>query len=136
LDSPLSQVGEQRADVLAEVLQDSGISAIYCTEYIRTQQTAKPIAEKLNLKVTILKAAETRQLVDALRSSSATVVLVVGHSKSLPILIKELGGGDVPEILENDYDGLFVLLLPNAANSRLMKLHYGRPSRATAEIGH
>ena len=48
-DPPLSESGRARALKLAEMLGDSGIESIYVTEFRRTQETAAPLASKLEL---------------------------------------------------------------------------------------
>src|SRR5438874_10755032 len=40
----LSQQGHKRAKCLSDLLQDAGITGIYVTDFVRTQQTAEPIA--------------------------------------------------------------------------------------------
>src|SRR4030095_12239590 len=43
-DPDLSSTGLARADALARILKDSGITAIFTSEFKRTQETAAPIA--------------------------------------------------------------------------------------------
>ena len=52
-DPPLSPAGEARARVLAHVAGSAGVSAIYHTQYKRTQQTVAPLAAKLGLTPTL-----------------------------------------------------------------------------------
>ena len=120
-DPLLSVEGEARAKRLAAMLADSGIRAIYATEYKRTQDTAKPIAEKLGLKVQIQKGQDTAGLVALLKSSHAKdVVLVVGHSNTLPDIIKSLGGPAF-KIPDDEYDTIYFLV---PATGTLSKIRY------------
>src|SRR5687767_15049965 len=48
----LSPDGIERAQTLVHVLGQSGISAVYATQYIRTQLTVAPVASHLGLTVT------------------------------------------------------------------------------------
>ena len=48
-DEPLTAVGEQSARRIAERLGDRPIAAIYVSAYLRTSQTAAPLAERLGL---------------------------------------------------------------------------------------
>jgi broad specificity phosphatase PhoE len=41
-DPPLTEAGKKRAEVLAFMLADAGVDAIYVTEFQRTKQTAAP----------------------------------------------------------------------------------------------
>src|SRR6185369_15229958 len=55
-DPDLSPAGMARAEELVRMFGDSGVGAIYATQYKRTQQTIKPLADKLNLPVTQIDA--------------------------------------------------------------------------------
>ena len=46
-DPDLSDAGRARAESLAAALKDAKITAIYTTEFKRTQQTAAPLAKAL-----------------------------------------------------------------------------------------
>lgn len=118
-DPLLSAAGEARAARLAGLLADSGITAIFTTEFRRTQDTAKPIAAKLGLTTTIIKASDTAGLLARLKASHANdVVLIVGHSNTLPAVIKGLTGRDVT-IADSQYDDLFLLVPAAKTMSRL-----------------
>ena len=118
-DPALSAIGEARAAKLADMLANAGIGAIFSTQYKRTQDTVKPLAARLGVAVTTVPAAQTAQLVAALRGKHAgDIVLVVGHSNTVPDVIKALGGPDV-KIPESDYGDLFVLVPSTGALSRI-----------------
>jgi len=109
-DPPLSARGEARAAKLAEMLRESGVSAIYVTEFRRTRDTAGPLAKKLQLAIHQNPSGDTGALVRKLRGAHANdIVLVVGHSNTVPEIIKALGGPPV-KIAENDYDNLFIVV--------------------------
>jgi len=120
-DAELSEAGRARAEALANMLRDSEISAIYTTEFKRTQQTAAPVAKALGLTVTTLPAANQAALVAKLRTSTANS-LVVGHGNTIPDVIKSLGISELINISESDYDNLFVVLL--GEKPYLIRLHY------------
>jgi broad specificity phosphatase PhoE len=118
-DPLLSALGEARAARLASMLADSGIKAIFCTEYRRTQDTAKPLAVKLGLTVQSLPAADTTGLVAKIKAGpAADVVLVVGHSNTVPAILKAFGGPDVT-IGDNEYDNLFIIVPATGAMTRI-----------------
>ena len=103
-DPLLSQAGEARAARLAGLLADSGITAIFTTEFRRTQDTAKPLAAKLGLTPIVVKGTDTADLLARLKSSHANdIVLVVGHSNTLPAIVKGLTGRNVT-IADSQYD--------------------------------
>jgi broad specificity phosphatase PhoE len=118
-DPLLSAAGEARAAKLATVLAESGISAIFTTEFRRTQDTAKPLAAKLGLTPQLVKAADTAALLDRLRTAHPNdVVLVVGHSNTLPAIIDGLTGSRVT-IADSQYDDLFILAPATRTMTRL-----------------
>ena len=120
-DPELSNAGVTWAERLAEVLKDAGISAIYVTEFKRTQETASPLAKKLGISVTVVPAKETVSLVSQLRKGSGNA-LVVGHGNTIPDIMKGLGIATPIAIGESDYDNLFVVTL--GQEPQLVRLHY------------
>ena len=120
-DPPLTEAGKKRAELLASMLADSGVDAIYVTEYQRTQQTAAPLAERVHVKPTVI--SDMQQLIAAIRARKNGVVVVVGHSNTLPEIIAALGGPTV-KIADPEYNNLFVLTVGESQSS-LLRLHYG-----------
>ena len=118
-DPDLSEAGRLRAEYLAKMLKDANISAIYATEFKRTQQTAAPLAKALGLSVLTLPPGD--DAVPKLRSTTGNS-LVVGHGNTIPDLIKALGISEQINIPENDYDNLFIVVLDQ--KPRLVRLHY------------
>lgn len=118
-DPPLSPAGEARAQKLVTTLGDAGITSIYTTEYKRTQDTVKPIAAKLGLTAQTMAARDTAALVAKLKSAHATdVVLVAGHSNTVPAIIKALGGPDVT-VADDQYDTIFIIVPATGAVTKI-----------------
>jgi broad specificity phosphatase PhoE len=127
-DSPLSAVGVDRARELAHVTGQARVQAIYASEYVRTQQTVQPLADQIGLPVTQRDKADVAGLVtDILASHTGQVVLVAGHSDSVPDIIQELSGQTVPAIRENEFDNLYVVFLSRFGGKRVLHLKYGVP---------
>jgi broad specificity phosphatase PhoE len=120
-DSDLSEAGRARAEALAKMLKDANITAIYVTEFKRTQQTAAPLAKALGIPVTTLPAKDYAALIAKLRTLNGKA-LVVGHGDTIPGMIKELGISDPINIADNDYDNLFEIVLEE--KPKLIRLHY------------
>ena len=120
-DPLLSAEGEARAKRLAAMLADAGITAIYATEYKRTQDTAKPLAQKIGVEVRTHKAQDNAGLAAKLKADHAKdVVLVIGHSNTLPNVIKALGGPEW-KIPEAEYDTIYIFV---PATGVLTKIRY------------
>jgi broad specificity phosphatase PhoE len=120
-DPDLSAQGKSRAEALARALRDASITAIYTTEYKRTQETAAPLSRSLGVKPQIVPAKDTAALIGKLKGSSGNV-LVVGHSNTLPEIAQALGVSTPLKIGQTDYDDLFLVL--TGAKPRLLDLHY------------
>ena len=61
-DPDLTPEGEARAQEIARMFGDTGINAIYATQFKRTQQTVKPLADRTGVAPTILHANQTDEL--------------------------------------------------------------------------
>jgi len=120
-DPDLSEAGRARAEALAKMLKDANITAIYITEFKRTQQTAAPLAKALGITATTVPAKNTAALIAKLRGSNGNA-LVVGHGNTIADLIKALGISEPINIAENDYDNLFGVVL--VEKPQLIRLHY------------
>jgi broad specificity phosphatase PhoE len=117
-DPPLSVAGAARAAKLAAMLADSGITAVFASEFKRTRETATPVADRLGLVVHTVPADNTSQLLAQIRKEHANgIVLIVGHSDTLPGIIKAFGGPGVT-IPDNEFDNLFVLAPAGKAFTR------------------
>jgi len=127
-DPDLSPAGQARAQELVRMFGDAGINAIYATQYKRTQQTVKPLADKLGLPVNQVNAKSTADLLAQIRSrNSGQVVFVAGHNNSVPETIAALGGPTFPTIPETEYDNLYIVTVYRTGKARVLKLKYGSP---------
>jgi 2,3-bisphosphoglycerate-dependent phosphoglycerate mutase len=125
-DPDLSPTGQARAQELMRMFSDSGIAAIYATQYKRTQQTVKPLADKLALAVNKVDAKETAELVKQIRSrNTGQVIFIAGHNNSVPEIIAAMGGPQLPIIPETEYDNLYILTVYSDRPARLIKMKYG-----------
>jgi broad specificity phosphatase PhoE len=124
-DVGISEAGRCRAEALARMLADANVKRIYTSEVARTAQTAEPLATKLHIRPEVVPAADIEGLVEKLRAGAPDeVVLVVGHSNTVPEIIKLLGGGSVPPIGDSEYDLLFVATLTHPNQATVVTLRY------------
>lgn len=125
-DPPLSDIGRKRAAALRHALEKAGVTAIYATQYQRTQQTVEPLAKSTRLSVTRIDATRTESLVAEIRRKHrGETVLIAGHSNTIPGIIKALGVAESSAIADSDYDDLFVVTVPKSGPARLLHLQYG-----------
>ena len=109
-DPDLSDAGRARAESLARMLKDAGVVAIYTTEFKRTQQTAAPLAKALGIEMVTVPANTPTTLLEALKNARGNVV-VVGHSNTVPDLLRGLGVTPAVKIDDKEFDNLFVVTM-------------------------
>ena len=136
-DPPLTEKGVARSEALVRLLGAADIKAIYTSQFARTKLTAEPLAKQLGLTVTPLSLKtspsnpraiaeeSTKETVDKIMSLTGGSVLVVGHSNSIPDVIKMLGGDVVPTIDEKKFDDLFVVTVYANGKAKVIHLKYG-----------
>ncbi len=132
IDDPvLTPEGQLRARELARQLVDAdvvaGIDAIYSTDYRRTVQTAQPVADELKLEINLYDPDDNEAvLARILKEHKGKIILVVGHSDTLPTLIADLGASKlVPPIAENEYDNIYLVSIPWFGKTKTIRLRYG-----------
>jgi len=108
-DPVLTSRGQERARNIAAILGKAGISAVYSTPTARTQQTAAPLAQRAGVTVELYDPRAPQALVDKVKAASGAV-LVVGHSNTLPELVRLFGGAPGTDIGEDEYARLYQLL--------------------------
>ena len=138
-DPVLTAAGTQRALDLASALGDAHVSAIITTQFERTKATAKPVADAAKLTPIIVPAssdlaAHVNAVVAAVASRPAgDIVLVVGHSNTIPAIIAALGGPKMPELCDAQYGSLFVLQLRSNGPPSFVRGKYGAADPSDAD---
>lgn len=134
-DPSLSVAGQQRARDLSTALKDAGVTDVYVTQYKRTRQTAEPLAQASGIPIVErpINAANSATYAqdlarEILMRSAGKSVLVVGHSNTVPDIVKALSGSVVPPITDAEYDHIFIVTIPPTGSPRLMQLRFGRPA--------
>jgi broad specificity phosphatase PhoE len=111
-DSPLSEVGKGRAERLAEMLKDAGITHAFSTEFVRTRETVAPLAARLALTATVVPGREMNALISALQAlPPGSRALVAGHSNTINQIAGRLSGTEIPALPETEYDRLYVVTI-------------------------
>lgn len=127
-DPSISEAGQARALLLADMLRDAGVSDISTTDYRRTRQTAAPLAEALGLGTTTYDPQDLPGLARRLRAAPGRH-LVVGHSNTTPALVEALGGDPHGAIADGEYDRLYVVVIPASGPVTTVLLRFGAPWR-------
>ena len=134
-DPGLTPAGQRRVAELTRQLVDAdvvaGVDAVYSTPYRRTEETARPVAEALDLRVNSYDAADTEAIMERIvRDHKGKIILVVGHSNTLPALIGNMGASKkVPPIADDEYDNIYIVSIPWFGKTKTIRLRYGEPYR-------
>lgn len=110
---PLNETGKERAQQWARYFDTISLDAVYATQYMRTEMTAKPTAESKNLDV---QSYDPNNLYgsDFREATHLKSILVVGHSNTTPSFVNKIMG--VPkykDMDDNDNSTLYVVKVHN-----------------------
>jgi phosphohistidine phosphatase SixA len=130
-DAPINAAGRDRAQELAHVLEawtatGIRIRALFATERQRTQQTLEPLSASVHVPITVVNAKETGTLVNKILAFKGGLVVVAGHSNTLPEIMEALGAPSGIEIADTDFSHLFVLTKPGTSPTPVVDLRYGK----------
>lgn len=130
-DPALAEAGIQRANALVDLFSNAQPSAIFATQYQRTQLTAKPLSMALDVPITILEinADNTAQYPALLMQQICTLpkdsnVLVVGHSNSLPAIVGGWINVAVKPIADDEYNRIFMVKIKDCKAENSLDLRY------------
>jgi broad specificity phosphatase PhoE len=132
-DPLLSEAGHARATALAEAIADARPSHVFTSTLKRTELTARPAAKFHSVTIEAVgmnggaaaHVADTAARVRALPDEA--VVLVVGHSNTIPLIARALGYKAAADMPECEYDRLTVLDLHNDRATAVVG-RYGTPT--------
>lgn len=135
--------GIPRAQELAHVTQEAGLQAVYASTLCRTQQTAGPSAEAHHLELINVNqydnsgVANVNELIRRVeRDNTGQTILIAGHSDTVPLIIKKLGGPQMDMV--DGFDNLFVVTISriwvfgyNFRWTKVVNLKYAIPPTPT-----
>lgn len=130
-DPTLSDDGQARALALAKALEHAGLDAAYSTQYRRTRLTAEPAANAAGIEVQVRPidggnaATYATDLAHELRALPAgSTALVVGHSNTVPDLVRAISGRAATDMPETEYDRYTVITLDADGGARVVTSRY------------
>ncbi|MFT4860815.1 MAG: phosphohistidine phosphatase SixA [Pseudohongiellaceae bacterium] len=121
-DSDLTEVGKQRAQDFAKLLQDRTLTHVYSTPFVRTKNTAAPTALRHNLDIEEYDSGKTEDFTSMLKILTGTA-LVVGHSNTIPKLVNLLTGENFDDLDEQVYDKVYIVKFVDSVYSSLEIIH-------------
>ena len=123
-DPKLNEKGILRALNWKEYFLDKDITKIYSTNYKRTLETVKPFQEAIGL-ATILYSPSSIDYKDFISTNKGEIVLVVGHSNTIPNFVNELINDQVyAQIDDLNNSNLYIVnLCDSSISHRLIKVN-------------
>ena len=131
-DPVLAEAGAAHAAALAAALADADVAAVYATQYQRTQMTGAPAATGAKVQVTVRPIEGSGDIyaaalaADVLAAHAGRTVVIVGHSNTVPALVKAFSGVEVPEIAHDTYNLMFIVTARASGTGSLVRARYGR----------
>ncbi len=132
-DPPLSDAGRARAMAIADALSDANVEHVIVTHRQRTRLTAEPLSVARGLTPEVVPFASdmsehVRLVAEAIRRQAGKVVLVVGHSNTVPMIVHALGGPKMPDLCDSRYAALFAVVPGSVGESaRVVVSSVGAP---------
>lgn len=130
-DPALTEAGIQRANALVDLFSNAKPSAIFATQYQRTQLTVKPLSVAIDVPISILEinAENTAQFPALLMQQICTlpkdsIALVVGHSNTLPLIVATWTNAPVKPIADDEYNRIFILKIKDCKAENSLDLRY------------
>ena len=133
-DPVLSNAGQARAYALAVVLSGSDLTHVFTSPLQRTVLTARLTAEAHAVNPEVISfeggtEAHVRRVAERIRSlPDDAVVLVVGHSNTVPLIAGALGETGPSEMRDCEYDRLTVISVEDDGDSPTVIGRYGEPA--------
>src|SRR5689334_17061501 len=125
-DPDLAPEGVVRAQEIARVFANAGITTIFATQYKRTQQTVKPLSDHIGVPVTLLDSKQTDELVKRIQTQlRGQTIFISGHNDTVPAIASALSGQKFPAIPDNEYDNVFIVTVYRFGKAKVIKLKYG-----------
>lgn len=130
-DPHLSAAGKARARSLARALENAGVSAVITTQWKRTAETALPTARESGATSEVVPVVwdsipqHAAAVAAAVRRHRGGVVLVVGHSNTVPDIVAALGVERPAEICDSEYDRMEIVSIEADDDARLIESRYG-----------
>jgi broad specificity phosphatase PhoE len=125
-DPSLTGAGKDRSQALSRLLKNANIKAIYTSDARRTRQTAQPLADALGVKPTVIPNGDPAATVAKIQADHTdVVVLVVGHSNTVPNMIRRWAPGASPTINPDEFDKIFVVIPEGSGRASFAQFRYG-----------
>lgn len=128
-DPNLNNNGVLRAVELKRLLSNVIIGNIYSTPFNRTRQTVRPLAVSKEVAITEYDPSLNAQqfINNVLVQNRGKIVVIVGHSNTIPEMIKVLSNNVVRvSISESEFDNLYIARSSTTESPSIIQKKYGQ----------
>jgi 2,3-bisphosphoglycerate-dependent phosphoglycerate mutase len=129
-DSPLTELGAQRAQALVRAAEGAGVHAVYSSQFKRNLDTAAPVAQRFRLGVTQMPVnlnnpGDYGQTLarDILDKHAGRTIVVVGHANTVGPTVEALTRRPA-QLGDIQYTDLFVVVVPAEGEAKLIRAQY------------
>lgn len=124
-DPELSAAGKERAERFKKVIGKYRPGAFYSTEYRRTRETIRPLAEKRHKEIKIYDPQNPRALVDEIMASKTKRFVVAGHSNTIPGLANLIGQKELfRNLTESEFGAIYLIRIEDGKVKHIKILPY------------
>jgi len=121
-DPSLNKKGQERVKIWTNYFENIDLDAVYSTEYKRTMQTAKTIAENKSLEI---QNYDPLKMYDAVfqKETKEKKVLIVGHSNTTPSFVnKILGEKKYKNMNDRDNSTLYIVTIKGDEKTSIIEI--------------
>ena len=121
-DPNLNKKGQERVKIWTNYFENIDLDAVYSTEYKRTMQTAKTIAENKSLEI---QNYDPLKMYDAFfqKETKEKKVLIVGHSNTTPSFVnKILGEKKYKNMTDRDNSTLYIVTIKGDEKTSIIEI--------------
>ena len=124
-DPELSAAGKERAERFKKVIGKYRPGAFYSTDYRRTRETIRPLAEKRHKEIKIYDPQNPRALVDEIMASKTKRFVVAGHSNTIPGLANLIGQKELfRNLTESEFGAIYLIRIKDGRIKHIKILPY------------
>jgi phosphohistidine phosphatase SixA len=122
-DPKLTEKGVKRSQQLATFLSEVQVDAIYSTDFIRTRNTVKPLADDFGLDINPYEPKNLESFIRKLiKNHNGQTVVISGHSNTTPQLVNILLGEErYASFDDSEYDWIFVVDFISMGNAKVKR---------------
>ena len=110
-DPDLAAAGNERAQLLARMLTETKVDAVYSTNYKRTRNTVTPLAQAKGLTVVGYESFKGDEVDQMISKHFGGTIVIAGHSNDIPWIVNYLTGKkeEYKTFDDTDYNNLIIV---------------------------